>query len=71
MNSITFNLFFYADIVLMGKEQISIRLEPEVLQKIDVMAGQENRTRNNMLEVLLLEALKNRESLSKAPPETP
>jgi predicted transcriptional regulator len=32
----------------MGKEQISIRLEPEILQKIDNMAGKENRTRNNM-----------------------
>jgi hypothetical protein len=46
----------------MGKEQISIRLEPEILQKIDDMAGKENRTRNNMLEVLIREALNARET---------
>jgi hypothetical protein len=61
MNSITFNLFFlFSDNIFMGKEQISIRLEPEILQKIDELAGNENRTRNNMLEVLILEALKTR-----------
>lgn len=45
----------------MGKEQFSIRLEPEILQKIDELAAKENRTRNNMLEVLVIEALKARE----------
>jgi hypothetical protein len=44
----------------MGKEQISIRLEPEILQKIDELAANEKRTRNNMLEVLILEALEAR-----------
>jgi hypothetical protein len=44
----------------MGKEQISIRLEPEILQKIDELAATEKRTRNNMLEVLILEALEAR-----------
>jgi hypothetical protein len=41
----------------MGKEQISIRLPPEILKKIDELAAAETRTRNNMLEVLILEAL--------------
>jgi hypothetical protein len=45
----------------MGKEQISIRLPPEILQKVDELATTETRTRNNMLEVLILEALKARE----------
>jgi hypothetical protein len=44
----------------MGKEQISIRLEPEILQKLDGLAAIEKRTRNNMLEVLISEALKAR-----------
>jgi hypothetical protein len=44
----------------MGKEQISIRLPPEVLKKIDELAASETRTRNNMLEVLILEALASR-----------
>jgi hypothetical protein len=46
----------------MGKEQISIRLEPEILQRIDELAANEKRTRNNMLEVLIHEALKARET---------
>jgi hypothetical protein len=45
----------------MGKEQISIRLPPEILRKIDELAAAETRTRNNMIEVLVLEALKARE----------
>jgi hypothetical protein len=49
----------------MGKEQISIRLDPEILQKIDELAGNENRTRNNMLEVLVLEALKLRGNVAR------
>jgi hypothetical protein len=44
----------------MSKEQISIRLEPAILKKIDELAKNENRTRNNMIEVLILEALKAR-----------
>jgi hypothetical protein len=51
----------------MGKEQISIRLDPEILQKIDELAGNENRTRNNMLEVLVLEALKLRGNEPRKP----
>jgi hypothetical protein len=41
----------------MGKEQISIRLELKILQKIDEFAANEKRTRNNMIEVLIWEAL--------------
>jgi hypothetical protein len=52
----------------MGKEQISIRLPPEILQKVDELADTETRTRNNMLEVLILEALKARESHKISPP---
>ena len=48
----------------MGKEQLSIRLEPDVLKKIDDLAAKETRTRNNMLEVLVIEAL---EARSKHP----
>jgi hypothetical protein len=44
----------------MGKEQISIRLPPEVLKKVDELAASETRTRNNMLEVLIFEALESR-----------
>ena len=49
----------------MGKEQISIRLPPEILQKVDELAANETRTRNNMLEVLILEAIKARDIKSK------
>jgi hypothetical protein len=49
----------------MGKEQISIRIEPETLRKIDELAAKEKRTRNNMLEVLILEALNARETPGK------
>jgi predicted DNA-binding protein len=44
----------------MAKEQISIRLEPETLQKLDALAAIEQRTRNNMLEVLIFEGLTSR-----------
>jgi hypothetical protein len=44
----------------MGKEQISIRLEPDTLRQIDRWAVDENRTRNNMIEVLLLESINDR-----------
>jgi hypothetical protein len=40
----------------MGKEQISIRLDPEIIRQIDKFAANEKRTRNNMLEVLIAEA---------------
>ena len=45
----------------MGKEQISIRLEPEILSKIDELATKETRTRNNMIEVLIQEAINARD----------
>jgi predicted transcriptional regulator len=44
----------------MRKEQISIRLPSELLKQADKLAAAENRTRNNMLEVLILEALNGR-----------
>ena len=49
----------------MGKEQISIRLEPETLNKIDELAAKETRTRNNMIEVLIQEAITTREDTAK------
>jgi hypothetical protein len=51
---------FFADNALMSKEQISIRLDPVFLKKIDELAANEKRTRNNMLEVLIFEALESR-----------
>jgi hypothetical protein len=44
----------------MAKDQISIRINPETLQKIDELAAIEKRSRNNMLEVLVSEALEAR-----------
>jgi hypothetical protein len=44
----------------MGKEQISLRLESKILRQIDELAANENRTRDNMLEILSLEAINNR-----------
>jgi metal-responsive CopG/Arc/MetJ family transcriptional regulator len=41
----------------MGKDQISIRLNDELLAKVDAFAEAENRTRSNMIEVLIKEAL--------------
>jgi hypothetical protein len=41
----------------MGKEQINIQLIPEILRKIDEFAANEKRTRNNMIEVLIWEAM--------------
>jgi hypothetical protein len=46
-----------ADTLFMGKEQLSIRLEPETLRHIDELAAKENRARNNMIEVLISESL--------------
>jgi hypothetical protein len=54
----------------MGKEQISIRLDPEILRKIGELAANEKRTRNNMLEVLVLEAFETRNLASKKPRKT-
>jgi hypothetical protein len=60
-NSITFNLFLSsADTSFMGKEQISIRLEPEILRQIDNLAVIETRNRNNMIELLIFEAISDR-----------
>jgi hypothetical protein len=44
----------------MGKEQISIQLEPKTLRQIDSLAANEKWTRNNMIEILILEAIRNR-----------
>jgi hypothetical protein len=44
----------------MSKEQISIQIPPEILKEIDKMAAAETKTRNNMLEVLILEAFQAR-----------
>jgi hypothetical protein len=44
----------------MNKEQISIRLDPATLKQIDGMAANEKQTRNSMIEVLVLEAIRNR-----------
>ncbi|MDR0635817.1 MAG: ribbon-helix-helix protein, CopG family [Treponema sp.] len=55
----------------MGKEQISIRLMPETLKKVDEIAVSETRTRNNMIEVLIAEAIAIRESSKKPPQPAP
>ena len=38
--------------------QTGFRLEDELIGKVDELAKSENRTRSNMVEVLLYEALK-------------
>jgi hypothetical protein len=56
--SITFNLFpVPADNLFMAKEQISVRLDSVTLRQIDGFAASEKRTRNNMIEILVGEAL--------------
>jgi metal-responsive CopG/Arc/MetJ family transcriptional regulator len=49
----------------MGKDQISIRLNNELLAKVDAFAEAENRTRSNMIDVLIKEALAAREKPPK------
>jgi hypothetical protein len=51
-----------ADNFYMPTEQLTIRLPPELIAKIDFFAEQETRSRNNMIEVLVKEALKSREA---------
>jgi len=42
----------------MGKtEFVGMRIEPEMLEKIDDLAKKEKRSRSNMIEILLEEAL--------------
>lgn len=36
---------------------ISLRIDPELLERVDASADQERRTRSNMIEKLLQEAL--------------
>jgi len=55
----------------MGKEQFSVRIEPDILQKIDELAETENRTRNNTIELLVLEALKARNLIPHETPRKP
>jgi len=49
----------------MEKVQISIRLPINILEAVDKMAEKETRNRNNMIEVLLMEAIKNKEKMAK------
>jgi len=49
----------------MATEQISIRIDVDLLRTIEKLAKEENRTRSNMIEVLLKEALRNRKILNK------
>ena len=42
----------------MSKETITTRVNPEIRQRIKELAQKENRTFANMLEVLILKALK-------------
>ena len=51
----------------MATEQLSIRLDTTILQEIKEMAEKESRTRNNMIEVLVKEALQARKKQN--PPE--
>ena len=44
----------------MAKEQISIRLPSEILRQIDEMAAKQTRTRNNMIEVIVIGAIKDK-----------
>ena len=55
----------------MSKEQISIRLAPETLKKVDEIAVSETRTRNNVIEVLIVEAITIRERSKKSPQPDP
>jgi hypothetical protein len=41
----------------MPTEQLTIRLPPEIITQIDIQAEKETRSRNNMIEVLIKEAL--------------
>lgn len=41
--------------------QIGVRLEEVLLEKIDSLAKKENRTRTNMVDTLLREAIENRD----------
>ena len=50
----------------MGKEQISVRIPPDILQKIDELAAKEHRTRNNMMEVLIMMGIENVDPTKKA-----
>ena len=53
----------------MGKEQFSVRVPPDILQRIDELAAIEHRTRNNMLEVLVMKGLEMHELRKKAEKE--
>lgn len=45
------------------REYVSMKLLPEIIAAVDALAGQENRSRSNMIEVLLREALAAREGM--------
>jgi hypothetical protein len=46
-----------AENTYMPTEQLTIRLPPEIITQIDFQAEKETRSRNNMIEVLIKEAL--------------
>jgi len=48
------------------KVQVGFRLEDKIVDEVDKLAEGENRTRSNMVEVLLAEALRARATKSKA-----
>lgn len=41
--------------------QISIRIDPDIIDRIDVKAAEENRSRNNWIETALIKALQEKE----------
>jgi predicted transcriptional regulator len=43
-------------------DHLSIRVEPDLIHRIDALAKEEDRTRSNMARRLLLEALAAREA---------
>jgi hypothetical protein len=51
----------------MSTEQLTIRLPPEMITQIDIQAEKETRSRNNMIEVLIKEALGARKSSKPKP----
>lgn len=49
----------------MAKQTITIRMEPRVWEEIKKAAAEENRSANNWLETVAIEALKKRAENSK------
>jgi hypothetical protein len=59
--------FDSADNFFMPTEQVTVRLPDDLMRKLEAMADQETRSRANMIEVLLKEAIQARESPKKKP----